>query len=83
MHTAEFPTAGMALEFYERITGPGWYVQDVTIKGRKVAFEDALPADYDGGAGQHFADMLETVGYYGSTQNRKAKLDGVPAPIAY
>lgn len=39
--------------------------------------------DRSGDDGMLFHDLLENVGYIGSTQSRKAKLNGTPAPIIY
>jgi hypothetical protein len=86
--TAEFPKMADAVAFAARLNeGPGWYVKNVVQKGRKVTFERDYPADYFDEpwvtTRTGFMDLLDTVGYYGSTQSRKAKLNGVPAPMSY
>ena len=83
--TAQFPLVKYAEEFAARISEPGWWAVDVKQKGRTVTFTHYVPesaaASLYGSDG--FADMLQTVGYYGSTQSRKATLNGVRAPMQY
>lgn len=75
--TAHFPKVAYAQKFAERITEPGWSAVNVVQKGRTVTWESSSPEpDYT-------LDMLETVGYYGSTTVRRATLNGVPAPVSY
>lgn len=91
--TATFPLAGRAKDFAEKIGERGWWAQDIQQKGRVVTFAVKTPAP---GAAtsptQLFLDYLETVGYCGSDQSRKATLtvkfeDGKTltqrAPMAY
>lgn len=82
-YTAEFPRVENAVRFEERLALGGDWVQNVTRKGRTVTFEDAVPVGADVTVRELFQWRLEIVGYYGSTQSRKAKLDGVPAPMSY
>lgn len=75
---AWFPVMSYATEFAARLREDGWFVEKVEQKGRTVTFQTDRPTDPE-----YFPDMLQTVGYYGSTQKRKATLNGVKAPISY
>lgn len=88
MFTAEFPTVAYAKAFEARLlnsvaNGNKDWCKNVVRKGRTVTFEDDIPEGVDIDKATHFMDKLELVGYYGSTQNRKAKLNGIPAPMSY
>lgn len=84
---AEFPLARYAAAFAAKISGPGWWARDIVQKGRKVTFSATTPAGYEeaehNGPNQLFMDYLGTVGAFGSTQSRKATLNGVKAPMEY
>ena len=82
-HTAWFPRMDMAIEFEARLNEGRDWVKNVARKGRTVTFEDDVPEGIEEPPSVLFMDKLDLVGYFGSTQNRKAKLDGIPAPIAY
>lgn len=89
-YTAVFPRADRADAFYARITEPGWSAFNVKhIAGRRKVEWDADPVASNGGqeeaygvpvAWTYFNDMLETVGYYGSDQSRKATLQASAGP---
>lgn len=81
--TAEFPKMAEAVAFAARLNGGGNWACDVVQKGRKVTWVCRVPVGTQITKAELFQDMLEQVGYYGSTCARKAKLNGVPAPIAY
>jgi len=78
-NTAVFPTVAAAVAYAEAISGPGNWSTNIVRKGRTVTFDLAAP---DGGE-VYFSDFLERVGYYGSSMNRKAILNGVPAPMVW
>jgi len=80
--TAVFPTVAAAKSYAEALASPGNWVANVTQKGRTVTFEKAIPEGREDD-GYYFQDQLERVGYYGSTQSRKATLNGVKAPFAW
>lgn len=82
-HTAVFPLVADATSFAERIRMPGWWVANVKQKGRTVTWDDDYPADADITHAEGEADMLLTVGYYGSNTRRKATLNGRKAPMSY
>lgn len=84
IYTAEFPKTAMAKKFYDRLAegGPAetdrlWYATDLAWKGGRTVTWTGPATD------EYLMDMRETVGYYGSTMDRKAKLNGHPTPIAY
>lgn len=81
--TADFPTVAYATAFESRLNEGRDWVKNVARKGRTVTFESDIPEGVEIDRATTFMDKLELVGYYGSTQNRKAKLNGIPAPIAY
>jgi hypothetical protein len=82
--TAVFPKASQAAKFAERLTEPGWWATNVERSGRTVTFDSAPPAGSITTPFEHFADMLDTVGFYGSAPTgRKATLNGVKAPASY
>jgi hypothetical protein len=70
-----------------RIVQPGWSAENVAQTGRTVTWQVSNPTP------EYFLDMLETVGWYGSTQFNKATLNsstreanGLPpakAPMSY
>lgn len=76
--TAVFPLVARAEAFVEAMTTKNWYVTNVVRKGRTVTFQTDRPTEPD-----YFADMVLTVGCYGSDQRRKATLNGVKAPMTY
>lgn len=81
---AQFTKVRDAEAFAVRIAEDGWYVVPGSIerKGRTVTF--AWDGRGEGGRSQHFQDMLETVGYFGSPpQGPVATLNGVKAPRSY
>jgi hypothetical protein len=87
--TALFPTVAYAVSYAEALADPGNWAKDIVQKGRKVTFTSDIPADVIERDGErearrfYFLSELERVGYYGSTQNRKATLNGVKAPMTY
>lgn len=86
--TARFPLAERAERFAARLAEPGWWAADVVQKGRTVTFTVTPPDGFTEGREQVFRDYLETVGYYGSDQSRKATLSvdegpARPAPASY
>ena len=84
VYTAWFPTVACATDFETRLGETGMWVTNVVRKGRTVTFEGDIPEMTDPPTpAESFMDHLEMVGYYGSSQARKAKLNGVPAPITY
>jgi hypothetical protein len=87
--TALFPKMASAVEFAQRLAEPGNWAKDIVQKGRKVTFNSDIPAHVIERDGEretrrfYFLSELERVGYYGSTMNRKATLNGVKAPMSY
>lgn len=92
--TAQFPLAGRAAGFAEKIAESGWSATNIVRSGRTVTFETPTPPDESpvNSPMTRFFDYLETVGYCGSDQSRKATLsvefpDGKTltqrAPMAY
>jgi len=72
-YVAKFPLVDRAVSFATTIAEPGWWTTEVTQKGRTVTFttrdaEDLTPF-------QNFHELLQTVGYHGSDQRRKATLE--------
>lgn len=85
---AVFPKSEMATGYAEVISGSGYWATDVVCKGRKVTWTKTVPADAQCSRHETMQDTLENVGYYGSTQNRKATVSfdgGSPhrAPMSY
>lgn len=74
---AEFPSVATATEFAEKCSGPNNWVRAGSFlrKGRRCSWIKDVPADATA-TGEYEAmwDTLEQVGYYGSTQARKAKV---------
>lgn len=79
---AWFPTEATAIAFEARLNEGRDWVANVARKGRTVTFERAIPEGHSDD-GYYFTDKLELVGYFGSTQSRKAKLNGIPAPFVW
>lgn len=77
-YTAWFPVMARATAFAARLREDGWYVEKVEQKGRTVTFQTDRPTDPE-----YTADMLLTVGYFGSDERRKATLNGVKAPMSF
>ena len=81
-HTAKFPKASQAKAFIARISEPGWSATDIAYSaGGIVTFTAKVAEDQD--RWSHWQDWALTVGYYGSSQGRRALLDGIPTPISY
>lgn len=80
--TAKFLTVADAKRYAEALAEPGNWAKDIVQKGRTVTFEKDIPEGREDD-GYYFNDQLERVGYYGSTQSRKATLNGVKAPFAW
>lgn len=80
-NTAVFPTVAAAKSYAEAISKPGNWSANIVQKGRTVTFDLAVPEEYKDDV--QFYDFLERVGYYGSTMNRKATLNGIPAPFVW
>lgn len=78
---AVFPTVAAAKSYAAAIAQPGNWSANIIQKGRTVTFDLAVPEQYKDEV--YFSDFLDRVGYYGSTQSRKATLNGVPAPMSY
>ena len=88
LYTAVFPAVAQAVKYADRLAeGRGDWAVNVVRKGRTVTFNIEVPAKYADSPHvndyQLFLDALDLVGYFGSTQNRKATLNGVKAPISY
>lgn len=82
--TAKFLSVEAAVRYAESIRQPGNWATNVVQKGRTVTFDKAIPEGVDSDAHRfYFQDQLEKVGYYGSTQSRKATLNGVKAPFVW
>ncbi len=78
--TAEFALVRDAKEFAAHVTGPGWTIHPGTLTQKsKTVTWDASPANF----GEYLWDMMETVGAFGSSQNRTARLNGHRCPIQY
>lgn len=80
---AEFASARNAASFALRITEGGWHIVTGSIirRGKVVTWEWTGEG---GNRSEYFQDMLETVGYYGSAPTgRKARMNGVQAPVSY
>lgn len=82
---AEFPLVNRAVKFAERISDPAsWYALNITRHGRTVEWDADTTRFGPGNDLWHYTmDMLETVGYYGSDERRKATLNGMRAPMSY
>ena len=80
---AEFNLVRHAEQFAARILEPGWWAVDVVRSGRKVTWMSDIPADVVADRSSYLMDLRETVGFYGSTGVRRARLNGVPCPISY
>lgn len=85
---AIFPKADQAFQFAERLRNDpagNWVVSAVGhIPGRrKVTWSGQVPMGANSTPQDLFQTYLENVGYYGSSQSRKATLNGVPAPMSY
>lgn len=79
-YVAKFPDVAGATSFADRMNEGGWYLTNVVRKGRTVTFTGPVRTE-DGYS--YLGEMLGTVGYYGSTQSRKATLNGHRAPMSY
>lgn len=82
--TAKFNAVADAERYAEALAKPGNWATNIVQKGRTVTFEKDIPES--AGPEPHrwyFNDQLERVGYYGSTQSRKATLNGVKAPFVW
>lgn len=77
MFTATFPLVKRAEDFAERIAEGGFSAEAVVRKGRTVTWNSTSDSE------DYFLDLLETVGYYGSDERRKATMNGVKAPMSY
>lgn len=84
-YAAIFRTVADAKRFYERQLEEGAWKKNLVQNGRQVTWDADIPEPYDAivSPHQYFLDCLEQVGYYGSSTRFRAKLNGVPAPIAY
>lgn len=84
MYTAKFPLVDRAKRFADRINEPGWWAENVVQQGRTVTWDVAFPDNVDNESRRSYlGDMLESVGYYGSDDRRKATLNGLTAPVSY
>lgn len=96
-YTAEFNRVKDAKAFHDRLASePGaWYAKDIVHSGRTVTwdldFGAKLAAALKSGLFNsddeirrfYEQSMRESVGYYGSTVSRRARLNGVACPISY
>lgn len=80
---AWFPKMDFAKSFAAWLAQPGNWATEIKQKGRTVTWVGNVPEDTNCDGNIYLADMRESVGFHGSTQNRKATLNGVPCPISY
>lgn len=78
-HVAVFPTVESARSFEARLMEGRDDTREVARKGRTVTF--TVIRCYD--RATYHNDWRELVGYYGSTQARKATLDGHTCPVTF
>lgn len=81
--TAQFTLVRHAKEFEAHVTkdgGKGWFMKDVNREGKQVTWECTQDDD-----GNHFSDLLETVGSFGASPDGtyKASLNNVRATPEY
>lgn len=82
---ATFKTAADARTFRDLLRNDpaAWYAADATRNGKEVVWTSAIPEDAHTSPLEYELSMQETVGYYGSTQSFKAKLNGRRCPMSY
>jgi hypothetical protein len=82
-YTALFPKTESAVSFAANLSKPGNWAVNIVQKGRKVTWDAAIPEGTDCSKGEYLQDSLERAGYFGSTQSRKATVNGIKAPFVW